>query len=67
MLKGRDLVASDTNGRSDPYCIVWVGQKNFRTSVQHCTLNPEWMQSMTFLSDALKDFATLKGTTDEVT
>lgn len=63
MLRARNLVAADTNGRSDPYCIVTVGQTSTRTSVKPSSLNPEWMQSMVFFSQDLEPFALVQGMT----
>lgn len=61
MLKARNLIAADRNGKSDPYCRVSVGQKVFSTTVQPNTLNPEWQQSIAFINDDLAPFTTLQG------
>lgn len=61
MLRASNLAPADTNGRSDPYCIVSVGQRTVQTSVQTGTLNPEWMQAMVFFSSDLEPFALIQG------
>ncbi len=61
VLKARNLLAADTNGKSDPYCRVSLGQRVFSTTVQHNTLNPEWQQSIAFINDDLAPFATCQG------
>ena len=56
LVSGKDLVAKDSNGLSDPYCLIWIGPrgdfkspfKAWRSSVQRKTLAPEWNESHTF-------------------
>ena len=62
VLKARNLIAADSNGKSDPYCRVSVGTKVFSTTVHHNTLNPEWQQSIAFINDDLAPFAICQGT-----
>lgn len=64
VLRARDLPSADTNGRSDPYCVVNLGDNAIRTSVQPETLNPEWMQSMVFFGHDLLPFALIQGSFD---
>jgi N-acetylneuraminic acid mutarotase len=48
VLKGANLAAKDPNGRSDPYCVVWTGQKPEnppKTNVMKTTLNPIWNET----------------------
>eukprot|EP00002_Diphylleia_rotans_P002830 TRINITY_DN1183_c0_g1_i3.p1 TRINITY_DN1183_c0_g1~~TRINITY_DN1183_c0_g1_i3.p1 ORF type:complete len:909 (-),score=187.42 TRINITY_DN1183_c0_g1_i3:335-3061(-) len=40
--QGRDLVAMDDNGFSDPYVIVKIGGDQLRTPTRFKTLNPVW-------------------------
>eukprot|EP01122_Echinamoeba_exundans_P010444 TRINITY_DN3914_c0_g3_i1.p1 TRINITY_DN3914_c0_g3~~TRINITY_DN3914_c0_g3_i1.p1 ORF type:complete len:778 (+),score=208.17 TRINITY_DN3914_c0_g3_i1:126-2459(+) len=42
VIEGRELVAMDSTGTSDPYVIVTVGGKEKRTKVIRFTLNPKW-------------------------
>jgi hypothetical protein len=40
------VCVADTNGLSDPYCVLRVGShQRERTGVQAKTLNPEWNES----------------------
>ena len=46
-IKAKHLTAMDSNGASDPYCILTlesplIQQQSFRTSVKTVTVNPEW-------------------------
>ncbi|XP_076463535.1 extended synaptotagmin-1-like isoform X2 [Babylonia areolata] len=48
ILQGKDLVAMDRNGFSDPFCIVSMnGKKVFTTSVKKKTLFPKWNELVT--------------------
>ncbi|XP_064636611.1 uncharacterized protein LOC135493308 [Lineus longissimus] len=48
IIKARDLMAMDSNGFSDPYCVVKVGkEKKFQTTVKKKTLDPVWDESVT--------------------
>lgn len=42
VVEGRELVAMDDDGFSDPYVIVNYGSKTKRTKVLRSTLNPKW-------------------------
>ena len=62
MLQARDLLSSDPNGKSDPYCTITVGgSTTHKTDVQSSTLNPVWKQSVVFLSGDLEPYATFRG------
>ncbi|XP_055878797.1 uncharacterized protein LOC106052623 isoform X3 [Biomphalaria glabrata] len=48
ILQGKDMVAMDRNGFSDPFCIVSVKDKKvFTTSVKKKTLFPKWNETVT--------------------
>ena len=38
----------DPNGKSDPYCIITVGDLQEKTCVQYSTTNPEWREKLVF-------------------
>ena len=42
VLAGRKLKPADSNGLSDPYCKLYFGGKQFKTTTIKKTLNPEW-------------------------
>ncbi|CAL1533878.1 unnamed protein product [Lymnaea stagnalis] len=48
ILQGKDMVAMDRNGFSDPFCVVSVKDKKiFTTSVKKKTLFPKWNETVT--------------------
>ena len=49
-LKGKELAACDSNGLSDPYCMLTILPDNKRqhTSVKKKTINPVWNQLVVF-------------------
>uniref|UniRef100_A0A8C5BMS3 Extended synaptotagmin-like protein 2a n=1 Tax=Gadus morhua TaxID=8049 RepID=A0A8C5BMS3_GADMO len=48
LLEARDLVGKDKflggliKGKSDPYCVVMMGNKEFKSKVVHETVHPKW-------------------------
>jgi len=49
VLSGKDLASKDTNGKSDPYVLVWCGAaKPYKTKTKYKTLNPEWTEENSF-------------------
>jgi len=42
VIAGKDLVAKDYNGKSDPYISIWCGASKYKTKTKKATLNPEW-------------------------
>ena len=42
MVEAKDLEPLDVNGKSDPYAVIQVGAKKFRTRTIHNSLNPVW-------------------------
>eukprot|EP00873_Tetraselmis_striata_P017521 jgi/Tetstr1/437785/TSEL_026439.t1 len=45
---GQDLVAMDSNGRSDPFCTLKVADTRHVSSVKSKTLNPMWSERFEF-------------------
>jgi len=43
--QGRNLIAKDSNGKSDPYLNIWCGKYKFKTKTIKKTLNPEWNET----------------------
>ncbi|KAL8188597.1 hypothetical protein R6Q57_029885 [Mikania cordata] len=51
LIEGRDLVAADIRGTSDPYVRVRYGNLKRRTKVMYKTLAPQWHQTFEFPDD----------------
>ncbi|XP_054916030.1 multiple C2 and transmembrane domain-containing protein 2 isoform X2 [Poeciliopsis prolifica] len=47
VIKAADLVAADLNGKSDPFCVLEVGNDRLQTHTVYKSLNPEWNQVFT--------------------
>mmetsp|Transcript_73020 Transcript_73020/g.89570 ORF Transcript_73020/g.89570 Transcript_73020/m.89570 type:complete len:282 (-) Transcript_73020:147-992(-) len=60
IIKGKDLIACDMNGKSDPYCIVTASDRSYKTKVIEKTLNPEWNESTSFSFLKKVDIITFK-------
>ena len=55
-----DLIAADSNGLSDPYCVVKVGDVVQKTKIVRKTLDPVWDESFDFVVvNVLRDKITL--------
>ena len=48
VIAGRNLISMDVGGKSDPYCVITVGEEEAKTDVQYNTVNPEWNASFSF-------------------
>ncbi|XP_028414380.1 uncharacterized protein LOC114537531 [Dendronephthya gigantea] len=48
VIAGRNLISMDVGGKSDPYCIITVGEEEAKTVVQYNTVDPEWNASFDF-------------------
>ncbi|XP_028306543.1 multiple C2 and transmembrane domain-containing protein 2 isoform X2 [Gouania willdenowi] len=48
VLKANDLSATDINGKSNPLCVVELGNCKLQTHTICKTLNPEWNKAFTF-------------------
>jgi len=42
VLEGRNLIPMDSDGQSDPYCVIIVGEKKKKTKAVRHTLFPKW-------------------------
>ncbi|KAG5270040.1 hypothetical protein AALO_G00187960 [Alosa alosa] len=48
VIKATDLLAADLNGKSDPFCVLELGNDRLQTHTIYKTLNPEWNEVFTF-------------------
>lgn len=48
------LPSMDSNGFSDPFCFIIVGDRRLKTSVKKKTLNPVWNETFTIPSKELR-------------
>ncbi|XP_018110786.1 multiple C2 and transmembrane domain-containing protein 2 [Xenopus laevis] len=48
ILKAEDLLAADFSGKSDPFCVLEVGNDRLQTHTVYKNLNPEWNKVFTF-------------------
>jgi len=46
--KGTDLASKDSNGLSDPYVVVKIGDQQNKTKIIYKTLNPSWRETLVF-------------------
>ncbi len=49
LVSGKDLIAADSNGKSDPYVHLKIGKTKHTSKIIKKTLNPEWDQEFDFL------------------
>ncbi len=59
MLRAANLMAKDPNGKSDPYCHVYLGATesvHHKTETKPSTLEPEWKQTFTLYDGELLPF-----------
>ncbi|XP_031425019.1 multiple C2 and transmembrane domain-containing protein 2 isoform X2 [Clupea harengus] len=47
VIKATDLLAADLNGKSDPFCVLELGNDRLQTHTIYKTLNPEWNKVFT--------------------
>ncbi|XP_023188110.1 multiple C2 and transmembrane domain-containing protein 2-like isoform X1 [Xiphophorus maculatus] len=47
VIKASDLAAADLNGKSDPFCVLELGNDRLQTHTVYKNLNPEWNQVFT--------------------
>ncbi|XP_028441178.1 multiple C2 and transmembrane domain-containing protein 2 isoform X2 [Perca flavescens] len=48
VVKANDLPATDLNGKSNPFCVVELGNSKLQTHTIYKTLNPDWNKAFTF-------------------
>ncbi|KAJ7999370.1 hypothetical protein DPEC_G00193690 [Dallia pectoralis] len=48
VIKANDLLAADLNGKSDPFCVLELGNDRLQTHTLYKTLNPDWNKVFTF-------------------
>jgi len=49
VVSGHELAARDKwSKKSDPFCVVKLGEKSFKTGVKKKNLNPRWEEEFTF-------------------
>ncbi|XP_029000740.1 multiple C2 and transmembrane domain-containing protein 2 isoform X2 [Betta splendens] len=48
VLKATDLIAADLNGKSDPFCVLELGNDRLRSHTVYKSLHPEWNKVFTF-------------------
>lgn len=48
VVEGRNLPVMDPTGKSDPYCVVSIGNQEQRTAVQYSTVFPTWHETLQF-------------------
>ena len=46
LFNGRNLLAADVNGKSDPYATFTLGQNTVKSKVKSNTLNPNWNEEL---------------------
>ncbi|XP_013858988.1 multiple C2 and transmembrane domain-containing protein 2 [Austrofundulus limnaeus] len=47
VLKANDLPATDINGKSNPFCVIQLGNCKLQTHTVSKTINPEWNKTFT--------------------
>ncbi|XP_041693371.1 multiple C2 and transmembrane domain-containing protein 2 [Coregonus clupeaformis] len=48
VVSATDLTSTDLNGKSDPFCVLELGNSRLQTQTLYKTLNPEWNKVFTF-------------------
>ena len=64
MLKAANLTAKDPNGKSDPYCRIFLGGTDHilhKTEIKSGTLNPVWKEAFTLFEGELAPFLHTQG------
>ncbi|XP_029991821.1 multiple C2 and transmembrane domain-containing protein 2 isoform X3 [Sphaeramia orbicularis] len=48
VIRANDLPSTDLNGKSNPFCVIELGNSKLQTHTLYKTLNPEWNKAVTF-------------------
>nr|XP_055030980.1 multiple C2 and transmembrane domain-containing protein 2 [Misgurnus anguillicaudatus] len=48
LIKATDLPSADLSGKSDPFCVLELGNSKLQTHTISKTINPEWRTALTF-------------------
>ncbi|XP_034727110.1 multiple C2 and transmembrane domain-containing protein 2-like isoform X2 [Etheostoma cragini] len=48
VIKAADLLSADLNGKSDPFCVLELGNDRLQTHTVYKSLHPEWNKVFTF-------------------
>ncbi|XP_035012108.1 multiple C2 and transmembrane domain-containing protein 2 isoform X1 [Hippoglossus stenolepis] len=48
VIKANDLPPTDLNGKSNPLCVIELGNSKLQTHTIYKTVNPEWNKALTF-------------------
>ncbi|XP_041966689.1 multiple C2 and transmembrane domain-containing protein 2 [Alosa sapidissima] len=48
VIKASDIASADLSGKSNPFCVLELGNSKLQTQTIHKTLNPEWNKVFTF-------------------
>ena len=64
VISASKVIAKDPNGKSDPYCVVYLGHSTEhaqKTEVKPATLDPVWNETFSFQGKSLEPFVTISG------
>ena len=64
VISASKVIASDPNGKSDPYCVVYLGPSTehaHKTEVKAATLDPVWNETFYFQGRSLEPLVTVSG------
>ncbi|KAF6738170.1 Multiple C2 and transmembrane domain-containing protein 2 [Oryzias melastigma] len=59
IIRANDLPSTDINGRTNPLCVVELGNCKLQTTTSYKTVNPEWNQAFTFPIKDINDVVEL--------
>jgi Ca2+-dependent lipid-binding protein len=48
LIEAKDLVPADFTGKSDPYCLLKLGNTTKKSKIKYQTLNPKWKEKFIF-------------------